>query len=181
MRPAQPQIAARVAAPPCGEGSRIGCGHKEPLKEPPKEIVTPQPPKGGPTPSDALRAFEAYNATALRCGLPQAANLTPDRSRKIIARLRDYGLDGWDRALANIERSSFLTGTNDKGWRASLEFILQASSFAKVHDGTYGNGRHSAAKGGPSKPAWAMPTRRHESADEMQRRVALELEAEGLL
>ena len=49
-------------------------------------------------------------------------------------------------ALANIERSSFLTGTNDRGWRADLEFLLQPSSFAKVHDGGYGNGRHTAPK-----------------------------------
>ena len=47
-------------------------------------------------------------------------------------------------ALANIERSSFLTGTNDRGWRASLDFLLQPASFAKVHDGGYGNGRHAA-------------------------------------
>lgn len=98
----------------------------------------------GPTPKNALAAFEAYNATALRCGLAQAAKLTPDRQRKITARLRDYGLDGWNQALANIERSSFLTGANDRGWRANLEFLLQPSSFAKVHDGGYGNGRHAA-------------------------------------
>lgn len=107
------------------------------------ESNTPLPPKGGPTQLDALKAFEAYNATALRCGLQQAAKLTPDRSRKIIARLREYGNDGWQRALANVERSSFLTGKNDKGWRANLDFLLQASSFGKVHDGTYGNGRHT--------------------------------------
>jgi len=107
---------------------------------------TPLPPSGGPTPFEALTAFEAYNATALRCGLPQAAKFTPDRKRKIVARLRDYGSDGWSKALANIERSSFLTGTNDRGWRADLEFLLQPSSFAKVHDGGYGNGRHTTPK-----------------------------------
>jgi hypothetical protein len=106
---------------------------------------TPLPPKGGPTPGDALKAFEAYNATALRCGLQQAAKLTPDRQRKIIARLKVYGLDGWAQALANIERSSFLTGKNDRGWRASLDFLVKAESFGKVHDGGYGNGRHTAA------------------------------------
>jgi hypothetical protein len=105
---------------------------------------TPLPPKGA-SPGDALKAFHAYNETALRCGLQQAAKLTPDRQRKIIARLKDYGLDGWTQALANIERSSFLTGKNDRGWRASLDFLVQAESFGKVHDGGYGNGRHTAA------------------------------------
>lgn len=106
-----------------------------------KEEENPLPPKGGATPMDVLRAFESYNATALRCGLPQASRLTPDRQRKIIARLKDYGLEGWDQALANIEKSSFLTGQNDRAWRASLEWLLQAASFSKAHDGGYGNGR----------------------------------------
>lgn len=141
----QPQSAAPPAASECGPPSRNHAAPYEPSLEPSgEEEVTPPPPKGGVSPMDALRAFEAYNATALRCGLPQAAKLTPDRQRKIIARLRDYGPDGWDRALANIERSSFLTGTNDRGWRANLEFLLQAASFAKVHDGSFGNGRHTA-------------------------------------
>lgn len=105
-----------------------------------KKIVTPLPPKGGPTPSQALEAFTAYNATALKCGLPQATRMTPDRQRKIIARLRDYGLDGWNRALANIETCEFLRGSNNSGWRASLDFLLQPSSFAKAHDGVYGRG-----------------------------------------
>jgi hypothetical protein len=105
---------------------------------------TPLPPKGGPTPGDAIKAFHAYNDTALRCGLQQAKSLTPDRQRRLIARLRDYGLDGWSVALANVERSSFLTGKNDNGWRADFDFLLQAKSFNKVHDGSYGNGRHTA-------------------------------------
>jgi Fe2+ or Zn2+ uptake regulation protein len=117
-------------------------------KEPPSGVLlfeennTPQPPSE-PTPSDALKAFEAYNATALRCRLPQASKLTPDRQRKIIARLRSYGLDGWKRALANIEKSKFLTGSSDSGFRADLEFVCQAKSFARLHDGGYGNGRYA--------------------------------------
>lgn len=114
------------------------------IPEPEEEKKTPLPPKGaGATPTDALKAFETYNATALRCGLPQAAKLTPDRQRKIIARLKDYGLDGWAQALGNIEKSSFLTGGSTNGFRADLDFMLQAKSFGKLHDGGYGNGRHT--------------------------------------
>lgn len=114
---------------------------------------TPPPPKG-PGKQLCLEAFEAYNATALRCGIPQAARFTPDRERKIAARLKDYGIEGWHRALANIEKSSFLTGTNDRGWRASLDFLLQAESFGKVHDGGYGNGRHAKAGQAPLKQVY---------------------------
>jgi len=132
------------------------------LEDSSSKNINPLPPSKtkGPGAADALIAFEAYNATALECALPQAAKLTPDRQRKIIARLKDYGLDGWTQALANIERSSFLTGTNDRGWRASLDFLVKPDSFAKVHDGGYGNGRHTAklAAEAPKveyfKPAW---------------------------
>lgn len=117
------------------------------ITEPSSEVKTPVVPKGTSMPAigraQALEAFHAYNATALACGLPQAAKMTPDRERKIVARLRDYGADGWARALANIDRSSFLTGINDRGWRADLDWLLTPAKFAKVHDGGYGNGRHA--------------------------------------
>lgn len=113
------------------------------ISEVKKREESPPPPLQGAEPVDALKAFERWNATALRCGLPQAAKLTPDRQRRIRARLKEYGLDGWDRALANIEKSAFLTGKNDKGFRADLDFLLQAKSFGKTHDGAYGNGRHA--------------------------------------
>lgn len=174
VRPPQPQFAATLAAPDAATLAAKAAATYEPSLEPSIEPSTPLPPKGGPTPMDALRAFESYNALAIRIGIPQAAKLTPDRQRKIIARLRDYGLEGWDQALANVERSSFLTGTNDRGWRASLEFLLQAASFAKVHDGGYGNGRHSDA------PAVARPVsdrdRRTATANAVLKRMMAEAE-----
>jgi hypothetical protein len=114
----------------------------------------------------ALEAFNAYNAIALRCGLPQAARLTPDRERKIIARLKEYDLTGWHKALANIEKSQFLTGGTDKGFRADLDFVCQAKSFGKLHDGGYGNGRHTAVAP-TSKPAsvFAHPQHKDEEAE----------------
>ena len=136
-----------------GDGSPV-TGNPAPVnqahstnKEKTKKVTnnTPVAPKGAPTPGDALKAFEAYNQTALRCALQQAGRLTPDRQRKIIARLRDYGLDGWMTALANLERSAFLRGKNDRNWRANLDFLLQASSFSKVHDGQYGGAPAKAA------------------------------------
>lgn len=96
---------------------------------------------------DALEAFNAWNDLAQRLGLATARSLTPQRRKSILARMREHGgIDAWRIALANIERSAFLRGTNDRGWRADLDFLLQASRFAKVVDGAYGNGAHG---GGP--------------------------------
>lgn len=131
----------------------------------------PPAPHGGPSALDALRAFEAYNETALRCALPQASKLTPDRRRKIIARLKEYGPDGWAQALANIEKSKFLTGGTDAGFRADLDFMLQAKSFGKLHDGGYGNGRHNGKREIWDVPSFA-PT---ETREQMEARIAREL------
>lgn len=87
---------------------------------------------------DALAAFNAYNDTALRIAIPQAGALTPGRRTKIATRIREHGGgDAWARALAAIERSSFLRGRNDRGWRASLDFMLSPTNFAKLMDGGY--------------------------------------------
>ena len=96
-----------------------------------------------PSALEALRAFEAYNALAQRIGLPVSRTLTPARRRSLQARMREHGgFDAWTLALANVERSAFLRGSNSKGWRADFDFLLQASRFAKLVDGSYGNGAH---------------------------------------
>ena len=95
---------------------------------------------------DALAAFNAYNDMALRLGLPQARTLTPGRRKALKARLREHGgMPAWEQALANVERSAYLRGNNKNNWSADFDFLLQASRFAKVVDGTYGNGAHAAA------------------------------------
>jgi hypothetical protein len=128
------------------------------------EINTPLPPKA-PTPAEALVAFEAYNETALRCGLAQARACTPERRKKIQTRLREVGgLDGWMQALANIERSSYLTGGNKDGWRADLKFLLRPDNFHKVYEGGYGNGRHARISARPvtyHEEEWMAEARRN--------------------
>ncbi|MGB1548423.1 MAG: DNA replication protein, partial [Alphaproteobacteria bacterium] len=77
-------------------------------------------------------------------GLPIAKALTPDRKRKLHARLKEHGLSGWNDALVQIEQSSFLCGRGEKGWCASIDFLLQPSSFNKVLEGAYADERERA-------------------------------------
>lgn len=113
---------------------------------PPKRAKR-KPPEAVADRHDVLKAYEAWNDLALRCGLPQATTLTPKRVASIGARLSECGgLDAWATALANIEKSAFLCGETDRDFRASLDFLIQPSSFVKVLEGTYGNGRHRDAK-----------------------------------
>lgn len=108
--------------------------------------------------AEALEAFHAYNATALECGLPQSRKLTGQLESRIIARLKDYGLDGWRQALENIGKSKFLCEPKAEGeWRPSLSWMVQESSFAKLIDGAYGNGRHVAGKAAQSQIKYSAP------------------------
>lgn len=88
-------------------------------------------------PLPVKKAFENYNTAAGELGLPIAEKLTPERQRKLRARLSEHGLEGWNRALVQIENSEFLRGGGAKGWRAGLDFLLQPSSFNKVLEGGY--------------------------------------------
>jgi hypothetical protein len=119
-----------------------GCGGKEILGDGDDK----------PSPKDALEAFELYNAMAERVGLPQARTLTPQRRKNLIARMREHGgLEAWKTALGNVEKSAFLQGRNDRGWRADFDFLLQAARFTKVVEGTYGNGAHADAETSDSR------------------------------
>lgn len=113
-------------------------------------------PSGDLPPSEFSRgsvrwAVRAYNETASACGLPIATKVTKEREKGVKARLDDFGPDGWERALANVRRSSFLQGRNDRGWVANLDFLIQPLRFPKVHDGSYGNGAHAEAASTPEQ------------------------------
>lgn len=82
-------------------------------------------------------AFNNWNIAAKTHGLPVAKALTPDRKKKIRARLKEHGIKGWNAALETIEKSEFLRGENDRAWRANLDFLCQPNSFNKLIEGMY--------------------------------------------
>lgn len=123
---------------------------KEKSPTPPKEIHPPEPPvissemtppavEIEPEPEELRveHVMEAYNQLATRLGLPIAEKLTKTRRRQAEARIRENPLENWHRALDAIERSAFLRGENDRGWRADFDFLLQPKSFAKLIEGAY--------------------------------------------
>jgi hypothetical protein len=117
-----------------------------------KKEDSPPPPKGGrtkPTPDGEGKAYEAfsvYNATAQRIGLPMAASLTPQRKRRLDARLREHGLEGWTEAMQQLEASPFLRGDSEGGWRANIDFCLQATSLTKLIEGAYAGKKAAPAR-----------------------------------
>jgi len=80
--------------------------------------------------------LEVWNDMAGRQGLPKA-KMTPERRRKLVARIRQHSIDDFTEAISAVERSPFLRGENDRGWRADFDFLLQPSRFTKLIEGTY--------------------------------------------
>ena len=101
------------------------------------------------------RIFEAFNE---ECGrvLPQARDLTPTRSKAISSawrRLYDtYGCNNADEGLElfrsyfqEILKRPFLCGQNDRGWKATLDFILRPSTITGMREGKYDQRRQASA------------------------------------
>jgi hypothetical protein len=81
---------------------------------------------------------EAWNSLAGDRGLAKIVKLTENRRRQIKARLAEAGgFDGWMAMLERVRDSSFLTGGNDRGWRADFDFVVKESNFTKIMEGKY--------------------------------------------
>ena len=90
---------------------------------------------------DALKVadvIEAWNDLAADRGLPKVSKVTEARRRQVQARIKEYpDAADWSKALSAIDKSKFLCGDNDRGWRANFDFLLQPSTFIKLLEGTY--------------------------------------------
>ena len=118
-------------------------------KTQPSPNFTPSVPKGTSSPSatdcdaadrqeELAEALAAFNRMAAEVGLPEAQGLSRKRRLALKARLRDCGgIAGWRIAMDRVRASPFLRGDNDRGWRASLDFLLKPESFAKLMEGAY--------------------------------------------
>jgi hypothetical protein len=80
------------------------------------------------------RAFDAFNAKAKELGLPVATKLSTTRASHIRARLREYGLDGWKKALDNISKNPYNLGHNKDGWRVHIDYFIKPDKFSMLHD-----------------------------------------------
>ena len=109
-------------------------GSNEPI-ESSNEDLSAEPTERPVTKTEVI---EAWQSRMVPLGFPAIRKMTSQRERQLGARLREYPhLDDWQRAFAAIERSGFLRGENDRGWRADFDFLLQPKSFTKLIEGAY--------------------------------------------
>lgn len=114
--------------------------------------LKPERPKRAPRPAKAPsvkvevceEAISLWNALAKRNDLVSVRwPINDTRLAKLKKRLEDGGIARWKEALDKVERSRFLSGEGqprnigDAPWQAGLDFVLQPSSWDKIHEGTY--------------------------------------------
>lgn len=103
------------------------------------------------TDDTAQKAFVEYQQLARIHGLAVPRKLSNGRAAKMKKRLKEIGgLEGWSEAMKLVSQSPFLLGSNDRGWKCSLDFLLQPSKLERLLEGTYS---HTPPDTGPGKPA----------------------------
>jgi hypothetical protein len=84
---------------------------------------------------DPKQILIMYNKICL--SLPRAVMLSDERKKVMEARLNTYSIADFERLFTIAEESSFLTGLNERGWRANLDWLIDEGNMAKVLDGNY--------------------------------------------
>ena len=120
-----------------------------------KEIHVASPPAADPPPSKAPPAWMSdlvtdWKATANACGFlgAQSVDLTPKRKAALARKPA-----GWrDRAFRALEHlrdghDPFLSGENDRGWKAGFDWLLTGDNVTKILEGNW-DPKEAKPKGG---------------------------------
>ena len=72
--------------------------------------------------------------------LPKVVKLTESRKKSINARFKEgITMEMFKEAFTKAQNSSFLTGNNDRGFKADIDFLINANSLTKTLEGKYDN------------------------------------------
>lgn len=117
--------------------------------------------KGTSAARAAARVVDLWNQIAVPRGLPKA-RLTAKRERAIGTRLREAGwLADFERACAHVAATPFYRGVNERGWVATLDFVLQAGRATELAERaqvpTIDEAEPAGGRPGPTRPRPAVP------------------------
>jgi len=73
----------------------------------------------------------------VRGQMPKCIKLGSTRKGQIQARLNEVGIDELKRIITSCVDMPLLQGSNDRGWKADLEWITKESNFVKIQEGKY--------------------------------------------
>jgi len=82
---------------------------------------------------------EFFNLWSSKKNLPSIRSITPQRKQKLSAMMGEQLFaDNWREIINKLSASSFATGSNDRQWKADIDWILKNSTnYVKVIEGKY--------------------------------------------
>lgn len=88
-----------------------------------------------PTPKQVIDLYHEICTS-----LPKVVKLTDSRKKSINARFKEgITLEMFREVFTKAQNSSFLTGNNDRGFKADIDFLINANSLTKTLEGKYDN------------------------------------------
>lgn len=98
----------------------------------------------------------------LNCGkLSKVLAVNEVRMKHLRQRRQDpFWVANFEASVTRVLKSSFATGTNDRGWKADFDWMLQPLVVAKIMEGKYDN-RNGAEKPFRSPDVWSVGNGRY--------------------
>ena len=88
------------------------------------------------TPDMIEEAVDLWNGLA-ECGIKPITRMSADSNRyeELKARIRQYGMEGYEKCIENIKKAEILK-MNAQKW-FNFDWFVKKNNFPKVHDGNY--------------------------------------------
>jgi hypothetical protein len=80
---------------------------------------------------------EAWNEMAVQYGLRQVVKLTREREIAIRQLISDFGVERLTAGIKDIGKAPYLTGANDRKWKASFDWVLKGGTALRLIEGDY--------------------------------------------
>lgn len=80
---------------------------------------------------------EVWNELAVQYGLRQVVKLTREREIAIRQLISDFGVERLTAGIKDIGKAPYLTGANDRKWKASFDWVLKAGTALRLIEGDY--------------------------------------------
>ena len=78
--------------------------------------------------------------------LPKVKSLSDERKKHVSARFKEFDYDTIIDVLKKAGKSEFLTGKNDRAWKADFDWIFNPTNFLKIMEGKYVNKENGTPK-----------------------------------
>lgn len=89
--------------------------------------------------------IDYFNGTCTN--FPKVLKITQKRKNAISVILKKYTKQQIADALKIANESEFLTGDNNRGWKADFDFLIKENTITKIIEGSYGKNKRNNTKG----------------------------------